>query len=199
MSALYMFALVVGVGMYLFSLVADFAGHADVGDHAPDLDQAGDHGVEGFKILSLRNATYFLFAFGVTGVLLRWAWGGEHTLITALLATVLGVAGGTISSLAFGWVRRSESGLLPGDSGWVGLVGRVTIPLSTASTGKILVERGGREHELLARPFEPDAERPERWTSVMVIEMQQGIALVSPDEQALDNPDVLRIAPESES
>jgi hypothetical protein len=202
MTALYWFALVVGAGMYVFSLAADFSGHADLGDGHADVDAHhgnGDDGVHGYNILSIRNATYFLFAFGVTGVLLSFIWGGERGLLTALLSTVLGIAGGAISTFAFGWVRRTESGYLPDDRGWVGLPARVTLPLSTTGTGKILVTRQGREHELLAQPFDSDAPGPEHWSNVMVIEMRQGIALVQPNDPALENPDVPQIAPTSES
>jgi len=198
MTAFYWFALIVGAGMYLFSLAADFTGHADVGDAHADAD--ADHGDgHGYNILSIRNATYFLFAFGVTGVLLSFLWGGERGLLTAVLSTLLGVAGGAISAVAFGWVRRTESGYLPDDRGWVGLPGRVTLPLSVDGTGKILVTRQGREHELLAQPFDPDAAGAENWSTVMVIEMRQGIALVQPNDPALESPDVPRIAPTPES
>jgi hypothetical protein len=202
MTALYWFALVVGAGMYLFSLAADFSGHADVGDVHSDGDANhgdGEHGVHGYNILSVRNATYFLFAFGVTGVLLSLVWGGERDGLTALLAVLLGAAGGAISTFAFGWVRRTESGYLPDDRGWLGLTGRVVLPLSTEGTGKILVSRQGREHELLARPFEQDAEAPHRWSNVMVIEMRDGVALVQPNDSALDHPEMLRIPPTLES
>jgi hypothetical protein len=174
---LYTFALVVGVGMYLFSIFSDVHHHVDIGG-AHGLDH--HHDSEGFQILSMRNATYFLFAFGVSGVLLRWMWQGEKSLLTALLATTVGIAGGAISAFTFGWLRKTESGGLPTDRSWVGLPGRVTIPLTSGGTGKILVNRSGHEQELLARPFEPDAPLPERWTDVLVIEMQSGVALVAP-------------------
>ncbi len=202
MNALYWFALIVGVGMYGFSLAADFLGHTDIDTHADaEMHHGGaeDKGGGSFRILSIRNMTYFLFAFGVTGVLLSWLWGGSRGLLTAVLATTLGATGGAISSLAFGWIRRTEAGVLPGDHGWVGLTGLVLLPLSSDSTGKIVVARGGREHELLARPFDPRAERPDSWASVMVIEMQQGVALVAPLDRAMDNPEMARIAPTSES
>ena len=38
------------------------------------------HGVDGYKLLSLRNATYFMFAFGVTGVALTDDLG-RHTRV----------------------------------------------------------------------------------------------------------------------
>jgi hypothetical protein len=193
MLVLYTFALVVGVGMYLFSIFSDVHHHVDLSG-AHGLDHHADH--DTFQLLSLRNATYFLFAFGVTGVLLRWMWEGDQRILTAAIATATGLAGAAISTLTFGWLRKTESGLIPGDRGWVGLPGRVTIPITSGGTGKIEVVRGGHEQQLLARAFEPDAERSERWTDVMIIEMQSGVALVAPGRVEDDG---TLLAPPSES
>jgi len=183
MTALYWFAMVVGVGMYLFSVFADTTGaHGDVDGH---VHVGGDHhhGMDGYKLLSLRNATYFLFAFGVTGVSLSWMWGGTRGLLTALLAFAIGAVGASLSTVVFGWLRKSESGDMPGDRAWLGATAQVLLPLSTGGTGKIFVSRGGRAQELLARPFDDDAPEPERWSTVLVLEIRDGIALVAPNEE----------------
>lgn len=189
MTALYWFAMVVGVGMYLFSVFADTTGtHVDADGH---VDVGGDHhhGMDGYKLLSLRNATYFLFAFGVTGVSLTWMRGGTGGFLTAVLALAIGALGAGISTVVFGWLRKSESGEMPGDRAWLGATAQVLLPLQAGGTGKILVSRGGRAQELLARPFDDDASNPERWSSVLVLEIRDGIALVAPnDELALDDP-----------
>ena len=193
---LYWFALVVGAGLLLMSLFSDFFGdvHGDLGG---DTDLGGAHAdTEGFRIVSLRNATYFLFAFGAAGVLLGWAT--DAPVLTAVLATVLGVAGGGISAAAFGWLRKTESGYLADDRGWVGRVGEVVLPLSNDGTGKIMVNRSGRDHELLARPFEIGSESPEQWRSVLIVELENGVALVSPYGGSLEAPDALRITPSTE-
>lgn len=188
MSALYWFAMVVGVGMYLFSVFADTHGHGDVGGH---VDAGADHhqGFDSYKLLSLRNATYFLFAFGVTGVALKWMWGGTRGLLTAILAIGIGSFGAAISTVVFGWLRKSESGEMPGDRAWLGASGAVVLPLSTGGTGKIMVSRSGRSQELLAQPFDSHATAPERWSNVTVLEIRDGIALVAPNEEfTLDEP-----------
>jgi hypothetical protein len=189
MTALYWFAMVVGVGMYLFSVFADTTGaHGDVDGH---VDVGGDHhhGLDTYKLLSLRNATYFLFAFGVTGVSLTWLRGGTGGLLTAVLALAIGALGAGISTVVFGWLRKSESGDMPGDRAWLGATAQVLLPLHTGGTGKILVSRSGRAQELLARPFDDDASNPERWSSVLVLEIRDGIALVAPsDELTPDDP-----------
>jgi hypothetical protein len=199
MNALYWFSLIVGVGMFLVSIGADFldAGldvdvdaDADAGHHG--------HGAEGFRILSVRNATYFLFAFGVSGALFSWLWGGSRDVLTAVLASGIGITGAAVSALMFGWVKKTESGEMLDDRGWVGLTGHVTLPIFAGNTGKIEVLRGGRTHELLARPFDAAPDRPESWTEVMVIEIEQGVALVGPRDPALNGADRIRIAPRGE-
>lgn len=183
MTALYTFAMVVGVGMYLFSVFADSSGtHADVDG---DVHVGGDHhhGLDTYKLLSLRNATYFLFAFGVTGVALNWIWGGVRGWLTALLSIFIGAVGASISTLVFGWLRKSESGGMAGDRAWLGASAQVVLPLSAGGTGKIVVSRGGRAQELLARPFDDDASSPENWSNVLVLEIRDGIALVAPQDE----------------
>jgi len=183
MTALYWFAMVVGVGMYLFSVFADTTGaHGDVDGHI-HVDGDHHHGLDSYKLLSLRNATYFLFAFGVTGVALNWWWAGTRGLLAALLAFAIGVVGAGLSTVVFGWLRQSESGDMPGDRAWLGATGEVLLPLSTGGTGKIFVSRSGRSQELLARPFDSDASNPERWSNVVVLEIRDGIALVAPNEE----------------
>ena len=195
MTALYWFALVVGGGMYLFSVFADAShGHAGTDAH---LDHGDGHDV--FKVLSLRNATYFLFAFGVTGVLLTWMWGGNRSLLTAVTAIALGLLGGSLSALTFSWLRKSESGEMPNDRAWLGATADVLLPLSADGTGKIIATRAAREQELLARPFDEAAEHPERWTSVVVLEMRDGIALVAPNESSLTEPAPPRLGSSSET
>jgi hypothetical protein len=100
-----------------------------------------------------------------------------------MLAFAIGALGAGISTVVFGWLRKSESGDMPGDRAWLGATAQVLLPLSTGGTGKILVSRGGRAQELLARPFDHDAGDPETWSSVVVLEIRDGIALVAPNSE----------------
>lgn len=173
MATLFWFALVVGAGLLLFSLLADADGGADA-DLAVDADVADAHG---FELLSVRTLTYFLFGFGATGVLLGLTGAGLP--VRVIMALAVGVLSGGLSAAAFGYLTRTQSGALLDDDTLVGLVGQVTVPLSRSGTGKIEVLRGHREIELLARPFDRDPETPESWTSVVVIDFEGGIARVS--------------------
>lgn len=170
MSTLYWLSLVVGGGLVLLSIFGDLL-DLDTPDVLPDSDA--------WHVLSLRSATYFLFAFGATGILLGATGGGA--LVTFVLASLVGAAGGAISAAVFRYLRRSESGDMPEDSSLVGLAGRIVLPLQSGGTGKVLVNRAGREFELLARAFEPDSStRVETWTEVVIVEISAGTALVSP-------------------
>jgi MFS family permease len=196
MSALYWFALVVGAGLLILSLAGDLFG--DHGDGAIGDGHDHDGDPEGMKILSMRNATYFLFGFGGAGILLSWLWDRSQPLATALSALVVGLMSGGISALAFGYLSRTGSGELERDSAWSGAIGRVLLPLSRDGTGKIIVARAGREHTLLARPFEPDARDPESWQAIVIVEMRHGIALVTPFTSTLEAPELPRLTDNTE-
>ncbi|MGH7506378.1 MAG: hypothetical protein ACRELX_12035 [Longimicrobiales bacterium] len=203
MTGLYWFALVLGAGLLLVPLLGDFfggeGGAANASLHDGGQTHTHDHATaEGMKILSMRNITYFLFGFGAAGLLLSWLWQRGHPIGTAAFALALGIVSGGISALAFGWLGRTESGAILGDQGWSGCVGEVVLPLSNAGTGKVLVARAGREHTLLARPFDEQAREPETWRAVVVIEMRRGIALVEPYTNALEDDAPLRLTSNAE-
>ena len=95
---------------------------------------------------------------------------------------------GSLINLAFAWVRRSEAGELGDDDEWDGHAGRVILPIA-GSGGLVRVERAGREVELRALPHASALGRgdPSKWRSVVVVEMEHGVARVAPldDEQLL--------------
>lgn len=191
MTTLFWLALVLGGGLALLSLLGDFLGFDHGGDVSADVggDVGGDLAAghadhDAAHILSLRSATYFLLAFGAVGVLLNWAWEGRMSLATLLFSAGTGFAASTFSVKLFRWVARSSSGEMPHDTSLIGLSGQMVLPLKEGG-GKVLVARAGREHELMARPFEPDAAGAEQWHNVIVVDVVDGTALVSPlDDQS---------------
>lgn len=178
MSTLYWAALVLGAGLALLSLAGDIFGDGDVGaDGADGID--ADHDAGAFHILTTRNLTYFLMGFGGVGVLLGWLWPDRPAVISTVIAAATGLLCAGMSALAFAYLRRSASGRMPDDRSLVGLVGSVVLPLADGN-GKIIVQRAGREIELLARPLDDAADDSETWTSVLVVEVRDGIAYVAP-------------------
>ena len=186
MTFFYWLALVLGGGLLGLSLVSDHLGaHADThvgGTHDVDLTHHDDF--DWGKLLSLRNLTYLLFAFGATGVLLRLIFGGEKDLVTALAAGTTGVAAWFASATLFGYLKSSESGERPTDRMLVGRVGQVTLPLLTGGTGKVQVTRSGQTQELLAKPMDENETNPQSWGTVVIVEMRDGIAFVAPYSEA---------------
>lgn len=175
MLQLFLFALVLGGGLLAVSLFSDHGDH-DLAEHTGF--------AEAFKVLSLRSLIYFLFTFGGVGTALTLAWGGGPAL-TLILAAAGGLTISAVASLVFRYLRQTDSGEREGDQSFVGLPAHITVPIGTGGLGKVVVLRGGRKHELLARPFghEEGAKTAEQWTSVVIVDMKNGAALVAPVEE----------------
>jgi MFS family permease len=182
MFSLYLFALVVGGGLLLFSLIGGHDGHGDVGHD--DL-----HGHDAVKFLSLRTLTYFLFVFGGVGAVLAKTWHWAAAPLVFALAVAGGLVVGGAASLAFGYLRKTDSGHRDSDDSFIGLTGRVTVPVGGSGVGKVLVTRGDRTFELLARPLESAAKGTGSWSSVIIVEMSRGTAIIAP----VDDPAVREI------
>jgi hypothetical protein len=180
MLSLYLFSLLVG-GVLL--AVAAFGGHGHGHDHGA-FDQAHHDSDGASKFLSLRTLTYFLFVFGGVGSAL--AWTGTNKWIALPIATVLGLGVAGLVGFTFRYLARTDSGARPGEDTFVGLQGKVVLPLGEGGLGKVVVQRGDRAYELVARPLDGDAVDIRNWKSVVIVEMNRGTALVAPlDEPAL--------------
>jgi membrane protein implicated in regulation of membrane protease activity len=190
MLSAYIFSLVLGGGLLLFSLLAgDADSDVDVDldvdidvDLDLDVDTGADldHGahVAAGKLLSFRSLIYTVFGFGATGTLLTYM--GFPALATAATAVVGGVLSGALVTTVFNYLRRTDSGAHPGDAGFIGLPAKVVLPLSAGSAGAILVERGGRRIRLRALPHAAAEGDPDEWTRVVVVDLEGGIARVTP-------------------
>ena len=181
LGSIYVVALVVGALLLGASVIADFLGVDDItGDG--DADDAG-----GLHILTLRGATYFAFVFGAIGTGLRLLTPDVGSVATFGLALGLGLATGSLVDRLFAWIRRNESSSMEGDRSLHGLVAQVVVPLSAHHNGKISVRRGAERLELLARPFAESDGDPAAWQQVIIIDVRDGTALVSPDAVASES------------
>lgn len=183
MFSLYMFALLVGGALLVFSLLGQSDADSDVGNGAFD----GDNPVQW---LSFRTAIYFLFVFGGVGAVLSKAWVGAAAPLVLVLATAAGLGVGAAVAATFGYLRKTDSGLRQTDDSFIGLSGRITLPIAAAGAGKVLVSRGDRTFELLARPYDKASGDPAHWQNVIVVEMDRGTARVAPR----DDPAVRELA-----
>ena len=183
MFSLYLFALIVGGALLLFSLLGG-------SDHA-DTDFA-DHGHSPVQWLSVRTLMYFLFVFGGVGAILSKSWAPSTWPIVLGLAVLAGAGVGTAVSAAFGYLRRTDSGYRQTDDSFIGLTARVTVPLAPGRSGKVLVNRGDRTFDLLAQPYDKTvgATPLPDWKEVIIVEMTRGTAIVAP----VDDPAVRELA-----
>jgi hypothetical protein len=179
MLSLYLFSLLVG-GVLLAA--AAFGGHHQY-DSGGGLDHAG-HDTDGAaKLLSLRTVTYFLFVFGGVGGGLSWA--GVNRWLALPLALALGLSVAVGVGFVFRYLARTDSGNRVGEESFVGLQGKVVLPIGAGGLGKVMVQRGNRSYELVARPLDGAASGIGSWKSVVVVEMNRGTALVAPLDEAV--------------
>jgi hypothetical protein len=184
MFSLYLFALIVGGALLLFSL---FGGS----DHS-DSDLAHDGAHSPVKWLSIRTAIYFLFVFGGVGAILTRTWPPAMMPIILGLSLAAGLGVGAAVSAAFAYLRKTESGYRDSDDSFIGLSAQVTLPIGEARLGKVLVRRADRSFELLAQPYDKTAGSgpPSDWKDVVIVDMARGTAVVAP----LDDPAVRELA-----
>jgi len=152
MWLLYLLALVLGGGLLLVQLLG--GGHHDGGWHFAHLGDdhlsgADHHAEQGPGVLSIRSATYGLFAFGFVGTAL-------HLLRLAGEPAAMGVAAaaGVAVTLAVGTtLRRLGDPAASGEADLLearGRPGRVVVPLSRDQRGKVRVQIKGQAVDLLA-------------------------------------------------
>jgi hypothetical protein len=184
MFSLYVFALIIGGGLLVFSTIGGHdshhgdVGHGDLGDG----DAGGHHAHDAWQWLSLRTLTYFMFVFGGVGAILTKTWHVATMPLILVLSLVAGLGVGAAVSLVFGYLKKTDSGSGDSDDGFIGLNASVTLPIAKGGMGKVLVQRGPRTYELLARPHDGAAKGVSKWKSVIVVEMKDGTALVAPSD-----------------
>lgn len=191
MLSVYLVCLVLGGGFALLSAFgdfletdADFDADVDV-DFDTDFDVSdttgGAHADVGHAsaIFSLRSLVYTLLGFGATGALLTWTGASPGSPLTIGFALVAGLLVGATVGSFLAYLKRSDTRAMAGDESYVGLPGRVTLPIREGSPGRIVVAKGGKEHAVRALPYPRGASGdPEDWRQVMVLEMRDGVALV---------------------
>lgn len=180
MLTAYVACLVVGGGLLGLSLFGDFL-DGDV-DASAEIDVDADSFGDASAILSLRTLVYAVFGFGAAGTALHLLWDGSRAGATALIAGATGLAAGAIVSAAFGYLRRTETGFIPGEESLVGLTGKVALEVGPGSPGFVQVARGDRRIRVRARVDDAyrGAEGLAEGRQVVVVEMKDGVAAVAP-------------------
>jgi membrane protein implicated in regulation of membrane protease activity len=193
MTGVFAFAAIVGWPFLLFFVFfggegGDVDADIDV-DFDADLDvEVGEAVVGGglgggiaaavLSLLSFRSIVFFLAFFGATGLILTALSTGS--VVALVVAIALGLFAASLNNRIFRYLKSSSVGTEVSDRSLSGAVGRVTVPISVTSKGRITCEVESRTINLTAVPF--DAKEESEFAigeSVVVVEVNEGTARVS--------------------
>lgn len=149
---------------------------------ASDAGGETEVGADAEKIFSIRGGLYAGFGFGLVGTALTAAGSAPGSPVTLGLSVTSGLGAGWLVTRLIGWIRSTEAGDHAPDRTFEGRAGRMTLPISEGSTGRVRVLRGTRTHDLraLPHPASPADSAPGDWEEVLVVEVKDGVALVTP-------------------
>ena len=188
MTAVFAFAAIVGWPFLLFFVFFGGEGGEVDADIDIDLDVDADLEVSGgigggiaaavLSLLSFRSIVFFLAFFGATGLILTALSTGS--VIALVLAIALGLFAASLNNRVFRYLKTSSTGMDVSDRVLSGAVGRVTIPISVPSKGRITCEVEGQTINLTAVPFDASEEGEFGvGETVVVVEVHEGTARVS--------------------
>ncbi|HMJ11394.1 MAG TPA: NfeD family protein [Polyangiaceae bacterium] len=180
MGIVFLAALILGAGTLAFQLLStgdtDGNGHGDGHAH-DDPAQDASHGSDGFLplVLALRFWSFGLLAFGLSGSLLHYL-GLLGPGPASLVALVTGIASGLLASWSVRRLQLAQTSSGAETSDLVGQLGRVLVPLSKGSRGKVRVELKGQTLDFIAST---DDDLLEAGSSVLVEELRGSALHVS--------------------
>jgi uncharacterized membrane protein YeiB len=178
MTTLSLFSLLLGGGLLLLShrMVCDARAHDSI--------------VGALSPLSVtRAACACLVAFGGVGIILALVLPDADSLVSRLAAAA-GLAAAVFALVLTPRpvvTRQSVPNLAQGDTadddeGIVGMTGTFVASPSARALGRVVIRRGERTVAFAARPMVGVA-GPERWDSVVIVDVYHGTALVAPVER----------------
>jgi len=166
-------ALVIGLGTLLVQLLGGHdAGHdGNLGGGGHDAD--GHDGPLLF-LASVRFWAFALLSFGLVGTMLL-AFGFAGKLESAIIASIAGLASGFVAQAVVRRLQGQGTSSVGSSKDVIGQVGRVIVPPSTETRGKVRVSVRGSFVDYVARStetLEPD-------DAVVVEEFEGGEVVVS--------------------
>jgi membrane protein implicated in regulation of membrane protease activity len=175
MATLYLIAAIVGIGLLLFSSLG-------IGDADASVTDLGDSGEFLLGVFSTRNLTFFLAAFGATGMILHWL--GTNPVVTAIVAGALGLTAMFMVHAVFVWLRRSDSSVDSlGERDFEGAIARVVLPIAPGSRGQVACVIAGSEMYLTAVLAEDVPGPLTIGQEVIILSTDGGVARVMPTTQ----------------
>jgi membrane protein implicated in regulation of membrane protease activity len=148
MMAVFLTTLVIGLGALAVQL---FGGH-DAGHDAGGHD-AGGHDGPLMLLASVRFWAFAFLAFGLVGTLLL-GFGFAGKLESAIIATVMGLVSGYVSAMVVRRLQGQGTSSSATRVDVIGLVGRVVVPTSVDTRGKVRVSVRGSVIDYVARSKE---------------------------------------------
>jgi hypothetical protein len=175
MATLYLIAAIVGIGLLLFSSLG-------IGDADATVTDLGDSGEFLLGIFSTRNLTFFLAAFGASGLLLTWL--DIHPLVTGVVASALGLTALFMVHGVFLWLRRSDSSVdALAERDFEGAIARVVLPIAPGSRGQVACVIAGSEMYLTATLADEVRVPLAIGQEVIILSTEGGVARVMPTTQ----------------
>ncbi len=163
---------------------ADVGGHADLVEAHVDMEtqadvEAGHHGVmaSAFEFFSFRNMVYLTTFFGMTGTVLTLLQ--MPFTLTLASSGVMGVFAAGVGYKFMGYLKDTESGKILDVRDLTGHTAMVILPISKKKKGKISIEIGGREVQLLAMiDASGNAEQITSGSIVLILRFEKDVAYV---------------------
>ncbi len=130
--------------------------------------------------VSFRSLVFFAAFAGLTGVVLGWQ--DVDAVATAVAAAGMGVFAVWLNRQLIRYIRRTSSDSILRDGRIAGLPGVVAIPFHSGSKGKISVDIDGQRLSLVAESFRADDLAYAVGDSIVIVELDRGIARIAPLE-----------------
>jgi membrane protein implicated in regulation of membrane protease activity len=171
---LYLAAAIIGVPLVAYFAIA---GEGDDMDTDVDVDADVDGG--GIFSISLATGAFFTAFFGVGGLAIDAV--GAGTLVTLLMALIIGAVAAGIQMALWRYVRTSSRSSEVGATELTGRPAEVVLPIGPGRRGRISLVAGGQRLYVSAEALEGDLAEGmlERGQPVVVVAVERGVATVS--------------------
>ena len=169
MIAIYLLAAIVGLPLVAYAV---FSGDGDGGD-GMDLE---DGGVVAY--LSLGTVAFFSGFFGLTG--LATTLVGTGAGLAFVLSMIVGLTAAVTQRGLLTYVKKTSTSSHLSDSEFSGRAASVVIPIEAGKRGRIALQVGQRRQYLTAELTAGDETSADIGSSVVIVEIDNGVALVTP-------------------
>ncbi len=130
------------------------------------------------SLLTFRTLIFFAGFFGAVGIVLSLLDYAEPVPFMAALA--LGAVAGVTNARLMSYLKRSEVSSHLTTQEIAGSTARVVLPVGAERRGRVEVDLGGQPTYMVALPFRRDAADIARGAQVVVVEVREGTAYVTP-------------------